>query len=540
MRCLTLSLVLSLCALQSLGCSGTDEALSGEASAEAEVPALEGGESGMIPAAPEISHTSIAPNLSGLVAYYALDGDALDGGPSGKHGTLEGAEAVLDRFGIEGGALAFNALEDYVGFDSPIVGQGLTSMALSLWFKSTMSERGVLYHEGKKQGPGFQIRMLPGKNVLMARAGGAFALEAEGAYNDGLWHHVVVNGDGESAAMWVDGVEVVRHEGVYEQSEPMPFLPALGRDGGIDDEEPKDGFVGELDDLAVFNRPLESAEIEQLFSEGPPRPPMADAGPNISRFGLQIGVDGSRSSDADGEIVTYLWDFGDGSAPVEGVTASHTYPDYGVYTVTLTVTDNDGAQAYATLSASVRDPECVTPNCNQVDTWDPLWSQLEVDMLDEVNRNRAQGADCEPGVCCVDHVCGASPCQSDSDCSGQETCGDYFPAVPPLEMNEVARVAARLHSLDMAEKNFFEHDNLEGLDPFERMENAGYQGADPWGENIQAGSSTAMDSVASLMTSPGHCRNIMDPEYAVIGLGYAYTDTSDYGHYWTQCFGGGH
>ena len=107
-------------------------------------------------------------------------------------------------------------------------------------------------------------------------------------------------------------------------------------------------------------------------------------------------------------------------------------------------------------------------------------------------------------------------------------------------MNEVARVAARLHSLDMAEQNFFEHDNLEGLDPFERMENAGYQGADPWGENIQAGSGTGADAVASLMTSPGHCRNIMDPEYGVIGLGYAYSDTSDYGHYWTQCFGGGH
>ncbi|MDP6944471.1 MAG: CAP domain-containing protein, partial [Myxococcota bacterium] len=111
---------------------------------------------------------------------------------------------------------------------------------------------------------------------------------------------------------------------------------------------------------------------------------------------------------------------------------------------------------------------------------------------------------------------------------------------PALEMNEYLHEAARLHSLDMVERNFFEHDNLDGLDPFDRMANAGYEGPDPWGENIQAGSSTGADAVASLMTSPGHCRNIMDPEYEVIGLGYAFGPDADYGHYWTQNFGGGH
>jgi uncharacterized protein YkwD len=92
----------------------------------------------------------------------------------------------------------------------------------------------------------------------------------------------------------------------------------------------------------------------------------------------------------------------------------------------------------------------------------------------------------------------------------------------------------------MVEREFFDHDNPDGLDPFDRMENAGYQGPTPWGENIQAGSSTGEDAVASLMTSPGHCRNIMDPDYKVIGLGYAYGAQDDYGHYWTQCFGAGH
>jgi len=61
-----------------------------------------------------------------------------------------------------------------------------------------------------------------------------------------------------------------------------------------------------------------------------------------SSSALTTSVNGSGSTDSDGTIASYAWDFGDGQAGT-GVTASHTYGAAGTYQVTLTVTDNAGA-----------------------------------------------------------------------------------------------------------------------------------------------------------------------------------------------------
>jgi PKD repeat protein len=60
---------------------------------------------------------------------------------------------------------------------------------------------------------------------------------------------------------------------------------------------------------------------------------------------LKVSVDGSTSSDADGSVASYEWDFGDGTPVVSGAAATvdHTYAIAGTYTVSLVVTDNEGA-----------------------------------------------------------------------------------------------------------------------------------------------------------------------------------------------------
>lgn len=83
-------------------------------------------------------------------------------------------------------------------------------------------------------------------------------------------------------------------------------------------------------------------------------PPVAAIGtPGISN--RTVNVSGAGSTDSDGTITSYAWNFGDGTT-ASGATASRTYTADGTYTVTLTVTDDDGATASTTRSVTVAGP----------------------------------------------------------------------------------------------------------------------------------------------------------------------------------------
>jgi len=69
--------------------------------------------------------------------------------------------------------------------------------------------------------------------------------------------------------------------------------------------------------------------------------------------------DGSGSSDPDGTITDYDWTFGDGMG-ASGAMVSHTYANYGDFTVTLTVTDDGGAMDDDQQLVQLVDPNVIT------------------------------------------------------------------------------------------------------------------------------------------------------------------------------------
>ena len=113
-------------------------------------------------------------------------------------------------------------------------------------------------------------------------------------------------------------------------------------------------------DVTVLNRPPVA-----VFTESAESVPTGDV----------IYFNASDSFDPDGDIVSYVWDLGDGTIGVTGVTVEHSYAGRGTYTVTLTVTDDDGATASTNATKIVhnRPPVAVfTESAKTVDTGDDI------------------------------------------------------------------------------------------------------------------------------------------------------------------------
>jgi uncharacterized protein YkwD len=91
----------------------------------------------------------------------------------------------------------------------------------------------------------------------------------------------------------------------------------------------------------------------------------------------------------------------------------------------------------------------------------------------------------------------------------------------------------------MAEKNYFEHTSLDGRSFVDRIRATDYSGSAA-GENIASGFRTAQDTLQGWLKSPGHCVNLMDPDFDHMGLGFAERMEPKYTlsiTYWVQDFG---
>jgi uncharacterized protein YkwD len=202
---------------------------------------------------------------------------------------------------------------------------------------------------------------------------------------------------------------------------------------------------------------------------------------------------------------------GDDAGETGGTTdATATTTADATTTATTTADATTTAATTGDTGSDADSPIWDTPYCHPVKDgpgWPPALRAWEEEVVRLVNEARAAGADCDSqGV---------------------------FAPTGPLTMNASLRCAARKHSKDMNDRNFFDHVNPDGEDPFDRIAMAGYGDYSQQGENIAGGADSPKATVDGWLESDGHCGNLMSPNYTEIGIG-AYEGLGDYTYYWTQ------
>jgi uncharacterized protein YkwD len=113
-------------------------------------------------------------------------------------------------------------------------------------------------------------------------------------------------------------------------------------------------------------------------------------------------------------------------------------------------------------------------------------------------------------------------------------CGKHeFAPTHPLSLSDTLATVAYGHASDMAQHHYFEHLDLSGKSPADRVRASGYR-EQLVGENIAYGPKTVDEVVQGWLDSPGHCENIMDPRFAQMGLAFATGNGTQHGLYWVQ------
>jgi PKD repeat protein len=183
---------------------------------------------------------------------------------------------------------------------------------------------------------------------------------SEATYNDGQWHHAVASLSKSGMKLYVDGAQVASRADVTVGEHLSIGYWRLGGDSLASwPSVPTSGnFAGSLDEVAIYKHELSATEVAAHHAAA-----TGASTPNVKpivafsaqRTGLAAAFSSSGTSDPDGTIASYAWSFGDGDTATTA-NPSHTYTAAGTYTVSLTVTDDDGGSTTLTKQVQVSAP----------------------------------------------------------------------------------------------------------------------------------------------------------------------------------------
>ena len=217
---------------------------------------------------------------------------------------------------------------------------------------------------------------------VRAQNNNARTLVSASAYNNGQWHMLTATMSSAGMRLYVDGNLVGSRTDTTAGEAYLGYwrvggdvLDTTGGRPGWSPTPSTQNFVGSVDEFAVYPTALAQATVQAQYAlrnggGGGNQPPSASF--TWGATGLAASFNASGSSDPDGSVTGYTWNFGDGTPTGTGVAPSHTYAAPGTYTVQLTVTDNQGATGSTTRQVTVAAAGVIandTFNRTVVDGW---------------------------------------------------------------------------------------------------------------------------------------------------------------------------
>ncbi|WP_346621723.1 PKD domain-containing protein [Blastococcus montanus] len=239
---------------------------------------------------------------------------------------------------------------------------GPQTFSLEAWFQTTSTRGGKIIGYGNAvTGTSYHndrhIYMdAQGRVSFGVFPGSMRTITSTNRLNDGRWHHVVGTLGPQGMSFYVDGALVGSRADVYHAQNGYT---GQWRIGGDTSWAGANFFQGRIDEVAVYRTVLPADRVRAhhtLATTGTVTNSAPTAAFTSSVTDLAAAFDGTGSTDRDGQIRAWAWDFGDGTRG-DGSRVEHAYGAAGTYTVRLVVTDDRGATASVTRQVTVTAPQ---------------------------------------------------------------------------------------------------------------------------------------------------------------------------------------
>jgi len=207
----------------------------------------------------------------GLVAHYPMDNNSKD--VIGENDLTEYGDATLtsDRFGHQDGAYYFDGTDDYLKSSNNVGISGNDNRTLVYWQKSALTDYSsvanahVVNWGEAYNNKSFGTYIQSSSDNVSTYLHGTGLVSSEKVTD--RWEHWTITYDGFKVNMYKNGVQV-SDKTVTSLQTGLSGLWIGARMGG------GDFFNGAIDDIRIYDRPLNSAEIQALYHVYDPLPPV--------------------------------------------------------------------------------------------------------------------------------------------------------------------------------------------------------------------------------------------------------------------------